>query len=59
MKREYHSCIDVCYVLYLSGFFRYQDDTTKPVDLLLELCMAHWTESPHADLWLSTDFSYL
>jgi len=34
MKRNYHPCIDVCYVLYLSGIlFRHRDDTTEPIDL--------------------------
>lgn len=35
VKREYHSCIDTCRLLYLSGsLFRHRDDTTKPIDLL-------------------------
>ena len=34
MKRKHRSRIDVCCVLYLSGFlFRYRDDTTGPIDL--------------------------
>lgn len=34
MRRRYHSCIGVCYVLYLSGsLFHYRDDTTEPIDL--------------------------